>query len=200
MAQQTFAERINDLKANLLSVPQEKLVAALVERCNYDQSLFKFLEVLGQLHGSGAKPDKSFEQVKNFLKSVYGARDPEKRDHHDLQEDVHSVQAAVELLFANGLYSEVIQLFEESLQYEENLACIHWPDDFLDTAYMPLAMLCLRSHLKLGKSPEEAAAIFQKMGEADQYGLFGRLHYMRPQDDEAVELAPVRKVLEKGKL
>ena len=73
---------------------------------------------------------------------------------------------------------------------------IHCSDDFLESAYEPLAMLCLRCHLKLGKSPEEVAAIFKKMGEADNYGLFHRLPFMRPQDKEAVELAPVKVVLE----
>jgi hypothetical protein len=100
----------------------------------------------------------------------------------------------VEQIFEKGHYQHVIDLLDASVEFEDNLASVTWPDDFLDTAYTPLAILALKSHLRLGKTPAEVAEIYQKKGKADSYGLFGDLPDLWPKDES--ELAQVKKILE----
>ncbi|MBS2010552.1 MAG: hypothetical protein JST01_26120 [Cyanobacteria bacterium SZAS TMP-1] len=185
--------RIDTLKNGLSNVPPARLVDALVERTAYDLSLLKFLETLVQVGQPRGKPAQSLEAAKKLISAVYGADSIYDEDIDSVENDIKGAQAIVEQLFKDGFYAEVIELFDWSLQFEENISEVCEPDDFLDTAYMPLAILCLKSHLRLGKPPEVVAQIFKAMGEADEYGLFYKLGYLWPGDK--ADLDPVKVAL-----
>jgi hypothetical protein len=136
-----------------------------------------------------------FNLAKQFIERSYGDDTLDLSDASYHEPELYAAQSIVEQIFEKGQYQQVIDLFDWSLQFEENLSEPCEPADFLDTAYMPLAILCLRSHLRLGKTPAEVAAIFTKLHDADEYGLFSDLSYLGPNDE--ADLAPVKKILEK---
>ncbi|MFA7340417.1 MAG: hypothetical protein WC028_26785 [Candidatus Obscuribacterales bacterium] len=194
MAVTTFKERLAVLKESLLAVPSEKLVEILLERAVYDESLWTYLETIAKVQASGASSLELFDLAKQFIERAYGET-LDQRDASYHEPELYAAQSIVEQLFEKGQYQQVIDLFEWSLQFEENLSEPCEPDDFLNTAYMPLAILYLRSHLRLGKAPAEVAAIFTKLHDADEYGLFSDLSYLGANDE--AELAQVKKILEK---
>jgi hypothetical protein len=135
-----------------------------------------------------------FDVAKQFIERAYGET-LNLRDASYHVPELYAAQSIVEQVFEKGEYQQVIDLFDWSLQFEENLSEPSEPDDFLTTAYMPLAILCLRSQIRLGKTPAEVAEIFTRMRDADEYGLFCRLP--RLESKEEVDLAPVKKILAK---
>lgn len=195
MAVTTFKERLAVLKESLLAVPSEKLVEILLERAVYDESLWTYLEAMTKIDAQVNGGFELFDLAKQFIERAYGddALDLSDASYHE--PELYAAQSVVEQIFDNGQYQQVIDLFEWSLQFEENLSEPCEPDDLLNTAYMPLAVLCLRSHLRLGKAPAEVAAIFTKLHDADEYGLFSDLSYLGANDE--AELAQVKKILEK---
>jgi len=195
MAVTTFKERLAVLKESLLAVPSEKLVEILLERAVYDESLWTYLEAMTKIDAQVNGGFELFDLAKQFIERAYGddALDLSDASYHE--PELYAAQSVVEQIFDNGQYQQVIDLFEWSLQFEENLSEPCEPDDFLDTAYMPLAILSLRSHLRLGKTPAEVAEIFTRLRDADEYGLFSDLSYLGPSDE--ADLAPVKKILEK---
>jgi hypothetical protein len=197
MTDLTFNDRLALLKDSLLAVPPQKLIDILIERAVYDDSLRTFLEVMTKLGVPGGPAADLFESAKSMITKTYGTDDLNYQDASDYQLEIYSVHSVLEQIFEKGQYQQVIDLMHWSLQFEENLAGVSWPDDFIDNAFMPLAILGLKSHLRLGKTPAEVAKIFLKMGEDDEYGLFYRLPYLPPGDE--AELAAVKKILESGK-
>jgi len=182
------------LKERLLAVPSEKLVDILLARVPYDQSLWTYLDAMTKVAAPANGGIELSSLAKQIIRRAYGVTlDPRDASYHE--PELYAAQSIVEQIFDKGQYQQVIDLFGWSLQFEENLSEPCEPDDFLDTAYMPLAILCLRSHLRLGKTPAEVAAIFTKLGDADEYGLFSNLSYLGATDE--VDLAPVKKILEK---
>lgn len=196
MAVTTFKERLAILKKSLLAVPSEKLVEILLERAVYDESLWTYLEAMAMVEAPATSGFELFDMAKQFIERAYGETlDPRDASYHE--PELYAAQSIVEQIFDKGQYQQVIDLFDWSLQFEENLSEPCEPDDFLDTAYMPLAVLCLRSHLRLGKTPAEVAAIFTKLRDADGFGLFSDLSYLGPIDE--ADLAPVKKILDKSR-
>lgn len=196
MAVKTFKERLAVLKESLLAVPSEKLVEILLERAAYDESLWTYLEAMAKAEAPATSGFEMFDLAKQFIERAYGETlDPRDASYHE--PELYAAQSIVGQIFDKGQYQQVIDLFDWSLQFEENLSEPCEPDDFLDTAYMPLAILCLRSHLRLGKTPAEVAAIFTKLRDADEYGLFSDLSYLGPIDE--ADLAPVKKILDKAR-
>ena len=195
MAVTTFKERLAVLKESLLAVPSEKLVEILLERVVYDESLWTYLEAMTKIDSQVNGGFELFDLAKQFIERAYGddALDLSDASYHE--PELYAAQSIVEQIFDKGQYQQVIDLFEWSLQFEENLSEPCEPDDFLDTAYMPLAILCLRSHLRLDKTPAEVAEIFTRLRDADEYGLFSDLSHLGPSDE--ADLAPVKKILEK---
>jgi len=194
MEKVSYKDRIFALREGLGAVPIEKLVDALVGRAVYDESLCKYLEVLAKSEGADIKAEELFDTAKKFIATVYGSENLDEQGASYIRTDLKAAHSVVEQLFAKGHYAQVIQLFDWSLQFEESLSGAVDLGDPLDTAYMPLALLCLRSHLRLGKSPEEVANIFRAMGEADEFGLFYKMPVLWPKYE--ADLAPVRKILE----
>ncbi|MDQ5937584.1 MAG: hypothetical protein QG574_4943 [Cyanobacteriota bacterium erpe_2018_sw_21hr_WHONDRS-SW48-000092_B_bin.40] len=194
MAVTTFKERLAVLKESLLAVPSEKLVEILLERAVYDQSLWTYLDAMTKVAAPANGGVELSSLAKRIIERAYGETlDPRDASYHE--PELYAAQSIVEQIFEKGQYQQVIDLFEWSLQFEENLSEPCEPDDLLNTAYMPLAVLCLRSHLRLGKAPAEVAAIFTKLHDADEYGLFSDLSYLGANDE--AELAQVKKILEK---
>lgn len=190
----SYKERLEVLKESLLAVPPVKLVDILMERVVYDQRLWTYLSGMAKAEAPETGAIELFEMAKTVITRVYGDNRLDYKDARYHLPELYSAQSIVEQIFAKGYYQQVIDLFDWSLQYEESMATPSWPDDFMDTAYMPLAVVCLRSHLRLGKTPKQVAEIYNKMAEVDKYGMFCRLHYLEPKDE--AELAPVMKILD----
>ncbi len=191
----SYKERLAVLKQSLLAVPAGKLVDILLARVNYDQSLWIYLDGMARAEAPEARAMELYEMAKKVITRAYGDDTLDYRDARYHLPELYSAQSIVEQIFEKGHYHQVIDLFDWSLQYEASMASPSWPDDFIDLAYMPLVIVCLKSHLRLGKTPEDVAEIFAKFGDADKYGTYSHLHYLDPGDE--AELAPVMKILER---
>ncbi|MBA4026979.1 MAG: hypothetical protein C0473_01920 [Cyanobacteria bacterium DS3.002] len=190
----SYKARLEVLKESLLAVPPGKLVDILMERVVYDQSLWTYLNGMAKAEAPETGVLELFEMAKKVITRAYGDNTLDYKDARYHLPEIYSAQSIVEQIFEKGHYQQVIDLFDWSLQYEEEMASPSWPDDFMDLAYMPLAAICLRSHLRLGKTPKEVAEIYNKMSDDDKYGMFCHLHYLEPKDE--AELAPVMKILD----
>ncbi|MDP3509022.1 MAG: hypothetical protein Q8T09_13635 [Candidatus Melainabacteria bacterium] len=193
----SYKERLEVLKEILLAVPPVKLVDILMERVVYDQSLWTYLDGMAKTEVPETGAIELFEMAKKVITRAYGDDTLDYKDARYHLPELYSAQSIVEQLFDKGHYQQVIDLFNWSLQYEECMATPSWPDDFMDLAYMPLTVVCLRSHLRLGKAPEEVAEIYIKMRDDNKYGMFYHLHYLAPKDE--ADLAPVKKILDKSR-
>ncbi|MFA7340414.1 MAG: hypothetical protein WC028_26770 [Candidatus Obscuribacterales bacterium] len=183
------------LKESLLAVSSEKLVDILLARVPYDQSLWAYLDAMTKVAAPANGEFELFDLAKQFIEKAYGKNSLNGRDasYHELK--FYAAQSIVEKIFEKGHNQQVVELFDWYLQFEENLSESSESDDLLNTAYIPLAILCLRSHIRLGKTATEVAEIFTRMRDADEYGLFCRLPYLDSKQE--VDLAPVKKILEK---
>ena len=138
------------LKESLLAVPAEKLVDILLARVPYDQSLWIYLEAMTKVAAPAYGVFELFDLAKQFIKRAYGDESLSGRDASYHEPELYAAQSIVEKIFDKGHYQQVIDLFDWSLQFQNNLSELSEPDDFLNTAYIPLAILVLMSHIRLG--------------------------------------------------
>lgn len=193
MVGMSYKERLAILQKNLLAVPPAKLVDILITRASYDESLWHYLESITKAADAATDSVELFDLAKQFIARTYGDGTLNGRDASYHLAELYAAHSLVEQLFESGKYQNVIELFEWSLKFEDNLSEVSYPDDFLDCAYLPLAILCLKSHLRLGRTPREVAEIFNRMHVADEYGLFSKLPILEKRD--LADLGPVKKIL-----
>lgn len=177
MGQISYSERIKNLSENLFLVPQSKLVEMLIERVSYDQSLCRYLESVVGSNLPGVEVAQIVDVAKSAIEAAYGKDLDNLTDASSHVPELYADQTLVEQIFAQRLYQEVVDLVDYSLEFTENISSAIEPDDSMDTAYNSLLVLWLRSHLKIGGTPETVAQLFRARNDNDQTGLFCHLPY-----------------------
>jgi hypothetical protein len=144
---------------NALSISIQDSNGFLASHCRANTSRHRSSTLKFDVPGGSAAD--LFESAKSMITKIYGTDDLNDQDASDYQLEIYSVHSVLEQIFEKGQYQQVIHLMHWSLQFEENLAGVSWPGDFIDSACMPLVILCLKSYLRLGKTPAAVRKILE---------------------------------------
>jgi hypothetical protein len=128
-----------------------------------------FIAVAGMAGGSS--PDKTLQDVMGRIDRVFGDEDiPNSLEWEDRIKFTH-VADLIEDMVKRGMYDEAIQAAERCFEHVENLAGVHWPDDFLE-CYEPIIRAWI---IALHGSKVPTSSLAQQvtyLEVSDRYGAF----------------------------